>query len=48
MLSVILGLVFIAVGLGLGVANGQALGGMDGIVVGIGTIFVGVVILKDL
>ena len=47
LLTVLLGLAFIVVGLGLGVAYGDPLGSMDGLVLGVATIFVGYVVLKD-
>ena len=47
MLIVILGLVFVGLGIGLGAVDGDTLGGMDGLVLGVATIFVGAFVLKD-
>lgn len=48
LLTVLLGLVFVGMGLALGVGYGDTLGGMDGLVLGIATVFLGYVVLKDI
>lgn len=48
LLTVLLGFAFIVIGLGLGVVDGDTLGGMDGLVLGLATVFVGYVTLKGL
>lgn len=43
----LLGLVFVGIGLALGITQGQVLGGMVGVTVGVATIVLGAFILSE-